>query len=378
MKNLLSLLILCFSFSLFAQTNYTMSNIPIAKTETLYSDIVGEDYKLKISLPFFHNPNGEKKYPVFYYLDAWSKSGTINEMALSLMFGKTIEPVIFVGISYETDPFSIGKLRKRDYMPPVNDMDKEHGGEKFLQFIKKELAPFIEKNYAGDPNDRGLMGASLGGLFCTYAMKKEPQLFNRLNIISPSLWFGDEFLLKDAELKQNIKNANGMKVFIAVGSLESENMTSNANKLFDLIQANKNIKSQKVIFDEEDHGSVGLPATSRGIRYLYGSEYELLKDKMKSLYKKKEYAKSLKTYQTVFEKHVDKIDHGDHFDIACLYSLTNNSDKAFNHLQVFADTNYKKPKNLIKDTDFNNLHDDKRWEEILVKVKKNEELAGKK
>ncbi|MFK7773894.1 MAG: alpha/beta hydrolase [Saprospiraceae bacterium] len=374
MKKTLTLIILCFSIS--QLTAQTMSSIPLAKLETLHSDIVGEDYKLHITLPFGYNPNG-KKYPVLYYLDAWSNSATVNEMALGMMWFKNIDPIIFVGISYETNPFSIGKLRKRDYQPPINELDKKNGGGKFLQFIKTELTPHIEKNYAADPNDRGLMGGSLGGLFCTYALKEEPQLFNRLNIISPALWHGEEYLLKDAELLENIKNANGLEVFIACGALEANEMISYANRLFDLVKENKNIQSHKVIFDEEDHGSVGLPATSRGIRYLYGNEYKILKDKVYDLYKKKEYTKALKTYQTVFEKHADQIDHGDHFDIACLYSLTNNSEKAFNHLQALADTNYKKSKNLITDTDLNNLHDDKRWKVVLANVKKNEELANK-
>lgn len=376
MKNLLFCLILCFSIS--QLTAQTMSSIPLAKLETLHSDIVGEDYKLHITLPFGHDPKGDKKYPVFYYLDAWGSSGTVNEMALGLMWFKTIDPVIFVGISYETNPFTIGKLRKRDYQPPLNDMDKEHGGEKFLQFIKTELTPFIEKNYAADPSDRGLMGGSLGGLFCTYALKKEPQLFNRLVITSPSLWYGKEFLLKDSELLENIKNANGLKVFVAVGSLEHKNMISHTNQLFDLIKTNKNIQSKKVIFEEEDHGSVGLPATSRGIRFLYKNKFKAFKEVAFIHYNKKEYDKGLENLKLAFEVAPEEVDESDRYNISCFYALVNDTEKAFYYLNMIVDKKYKDYKQIKKDEDFINLYSDKRWGKILAGVKNNEELANKK
>ena len=62
-------------------------------------------------------------------------------MTLNMMWFKVIDPVIFVGIAYNTDPFSVGKLIKRDYQPPINELDKKDGGGEFLQFIKTELVP---------------------------------------------------------------------------------------------------------------------------------------------------------------------------------------------------------------------------------------------
>ena len=113
MKNLLALLILCFTIS--QLTAQTMSSIPLAKLETLHSDIVGEDYKLHITTPFGYQPS-DKKIPVLFYLDAWVNSGTMNELASGLLWNKNIDPVIFVGISYDTNPFAFGKLRERDFI----------------------------------------------------------------------------------------------------------------------------------------------------------------------------------------------------------------------------------------------------------------------
>lgn len=369
MKNLLILVILCFSFSqLTAQFNVT--NIPRAKLETLHSDIVGEDYKLHITTPFGYQPS-DKKIPVFFYLDAWGTSGTINELASRLLWGKDIDPVIFVGIAYETNPFAFGELRKRDFMPPLNEADTTKGGDKFLQFIKKELIPYMEKNYGTDPENNGLIGASLGGLFVTWALKKEPLLFNRLGIISPSLWYGDEFLLTDEELLTNIKNANGLKVFIAAGSLESENMRSNANKLFELLQANKNIKSQKVIFEDESHGSVVLPATSRGVRYLYQNKVKALKEAANQYYKKKDYQNGIASLKKAFELAPNEIELGDKYNIACFYALVEDKENAFQYLKKVINMKYDNYDHIKKDKDFVNLYSDPRWEKILNAVKEN-------
>ena len=355
MKNLFFSLLVLFNISQLAAQ--TMSSVPLAKLETLHSNIVGEDYTLHVTLPFGHDPNG-KKYPVLYYLDAWSTSATINEMTLGFMWFKKIDPVIFVGISYDTDPFSVGKLRKRDYQPPINELDKKNGGDKFLQFIKTELAPYIEKNYAANPNDRGLMGGSLGGLFCTYAMKEEPDLFDKFIVTSPSLWYSDEYLLKDEELLKNINNASKKEVFISVGSLENPGMISYANQLYDLVKTNKNIQSHKVIFDQEDHGSVGLPASSRGIRYLYKNKFENLKDIAFSHYKKKEYAKGLENLKLAFEVAPEKVDEGDRYNIACFYALVNDTEKAFHYLNMIVERKYKDYKHIKKDEDLVSLYSD--------------------
>lgn len=375
MKNLLVLLILSFSVSqLTAQFNVT--HIPRAKVETIHSDIVGEDYILHITTPFGFQPS-DKKIPVFFYLDAWSNSGTMNELAAGLLWNKQLDPVIFVGISYNTNPFEFGKLRKRDFMPPINEKDIANGGDKFLQFIKKELIPYMENNYGTSSKDRGIIGSSLGGLFVTWVLKEEPTLFNRLGIVSPSLWYGKEFLFSDKELLNNIKNAKDLKVFLAAGSLESENMISNTNKLFDLVQANKNIESQKVIFESESHGSVGLPAIARGVRYLYRSKFKNYKDASFVHYKRKEYKKGIKNLQLAFEAAPEEVDVDDKYDMACFYSLLDDTENAFRYLDMVVEMKYKNYEYMEKDKDFVKLYSDDRWVKIINAVKKNDELAKK-
>lgn len=130
----LSILCILISLQLSSQSNFTMSSIPAPSLETLHSDLVGEDYQLLITLPIGFSPD-KKKYPVLYYLDALGTSGMMNELARAKMWSGSFDPIILVGISYETNPLIYGKLRERDYMPPINISDSLKGGDEFLQFI---------------------------------------------------------------------------------------------------------------------------------------------------------------------------------------------------------------------------------------------------
>ena len=64
-------------------------------------------------------------------------------------------------------------LRARDYVP-ANICTSGGGGQAaFLQFIGTELVPFVEANFASDPQRRILLGHSHGGSFVIYALFNE-------------------------------------------------------------------------------------------------------------------------------------------------------------------------------------------------------------
>ncbi|MFT4683900.1 MAG: putative alpha/beta superfamily hydrolase [Flavobacteriales bacterium] len=321
-----------------------MTSIPIAKLETLHSTIVGEDYKLQISLPFPFDPENNK-YPVLIYLDAFMTSEGMNELAKSNMLFNNFEQFVRVGISYNINPTIRGQgseLRERDLIPPINKMDTNHGGDKFLSFIKTELIPYMATNYGTDPNDRGLLGHSYGGLFTTWAFKEEPELFNRLAILSPSLWYGgDDFILESPDFLKNAKKVQNLKVFISYGSLESAHFRESNTKLYDALKTNNNIQVLKVIFEDEDHGTVWNAATTRALFTLYEDPFKVLIKKAKKFNDSKDYKQALESYELAFKKHSKQTDKGDKYNIACIYALTGDTDNAFKFLQMLIDSKKK-------------------------------------
>src|SRR5205085_12132462 len=79
------------------------------------------------------------------------------------------------------------------------------GGEKFLDFIKNVLMPYIEKSYPVAPF-KIFTGHSLGGLMAVYCLIHHPDYFNGYIAISPSLQWDNEVMLKQAEKPIKFQN----------------------------------------------------------------------------------------------------------------------------------------------------------------------------
>ena len=147
----------------------------VGKIEQFNSKILGENRTL-----YIHVPRGGKNqpYPVLYLLDG----GGFFPLAVSaLKLDDGLLPkMIIVGISNRRN-------RARDLTPKAyKDLRGSGGGEKFTQFIEKELIPYIDGKFATRPY-RTLVGYSLGGLWAVNALVNHTHLFNNYIVIDPSL-----------------------------------------------------------------------------------------------------------------------------------------------------------------------------------------------
>jgi predicted alpha/beta superfamily hydrolase len=70
---------------------------------------------------------------------------------------------------------------------------KSGGGEAdlFINFITDTLKPFIDDNYRtlGDRDNTGIAGSSMGGLLSYYAGLTRGNVFGKVGVLSPSIWF---------------------------------------------------------------------------------------------------------------------------------------------------------------------------------------------
>ena len=62
------------------------------------------------------------------------------------------------------------------------------GADEYLRLLTEEIIPMAEKEIAGAPRWRGIVGYSLAGLFALYAIY-QTDLFSRVGSMSGSLWF---------------------------------------------------------------------------------------------------------------------------------------------------------------------------------------------
>ena len=146
--------------------------------------------------------------------------------------------------------------RKRDFTYPSNmEIDRKEfptsgESEKFIKFIADELQGIVKSKYRTN-NEKTIIGQSLGGLLATEILFKRPDLFDNYIIISPSLWWDDENMLKYA-LDKLYKDKS---VYIG-GGKEGPIMERLAQSLFYKLTLEKKdeIELYFKYFAEQSHG----------------------------------------------------------------------------------------------------------------------------
>lgn len=232
-----------------------------------------------------------QKYPVFYLLDGSYTFPIAHATRTGIDIFGGLDNVIIVGISYDWEQsFQPWFINRWTDLTPTHDtiMDKapnalsavglkkgdlkSGGADAFIEVLKKEILPFIDKNYKTN-EDKGISGHSLGGLFTGYCLLKEPTLFQRYGILSPSFWWAGGKVLelekKYAAQNQSLK----AKVFIAVGNLEGPIMVSPMTSFSDSLKSRNytGLQLTTQVFENEDHMSVIPASISRMLKVLYSN-----------------------------------------------------------------------------------------------------------
>lgn len=237
----------------------------IGNIEKLYSEELGESRTLNIYLPLGFDKS--KTYPVIYLLDGSMDEDFVHVSGL-LQFSN------FPWLNYMPQAILVGISnvdRKRDFTYPSSDKDYKEkypttgGSAAFINFIEKELKPFINSAYPTNGTEM-LIGQSLGGLLASEILYKKPELFDHYFIVSPSLWY-DYLSLLETEPAFNEKN-HPQSVYIAVGD-EGRVMKTVAKKLYKTVKKEDAIHSQFEYFKDEDHASILHQALYTGFKTYY-------------------------------------------------------------------------------------------------------------
>jgi predicted alpha/beta superfamily hydrolase len=167
-----------------------------------HSRFLADDRDVTIYLPPGYEEQPERRFPVLYMHDGQNlfdprtsfvpgRTWQVAETADATIEAGEVEPLIVVGIA------NTGDRRLAEYTP-THDW-KMGGGEakKYGELLVEELLPFIAARYrvrAGAENT-GLGGSSLGGLVTVYLGLKYPQIFGRLAVLSPSVWWNHKAIV---------------------------------------------------------------------------------------------------------------------------------------------------------------------------------------
>ena len=254
-KKLLIFCSLLFAFQslVFAQSE-NVKPLTIGEIRTLKSEILNEERILNIYLP--QNFDKTKSYPIIYLLDGSMNEDFIHVSGLVQFFNLmyAMPETIVVGIA------NIDRKKDFTFHTDLKDLQKDYPttghSDKFISFLEKELKPYIESKFK--TTDKYLFGQSLGGLLATEILLKKPEMFNNYFIISPSLWWDDESLLKQApQLLSKIQDTKKF-IYVSVGKAEHKVMVKDARDLFDVLKKSnkKNWTIEYKIMDLDNHATI--------------------------------------------------------------------------------------------------------------------------
>lgn len=229
---------------------------PFGVIEEIYSEELSEKRVINIYLPQDYHPDSLKTYPTIYVLDgsAHEDFPHIAGLAQFMNMYEILPKSIVVGIANvdRYRDFTYPSKDKRD----LKDLPTSGGSEKFINFIEKELQPFITENYKTN-SKKTIIGQSMGGLLATEILLKKHYLFTDYIIVSPSLWWDEQRLVNNAASFFNSNKTISKNIFISLGK-EHPVMHEVADKLVASIKEsdNKNITLFYEPILEEDHATI--------------------------------------------------------------------------------------------------------------------------
>jgi predicted alpha/beta superfamily hydrolase len=167
-----------------------------------YSQALGNSRCIRVYLPEAYLRETQRRFPVFYLHDGqnlfdartsyvvnhtWRAHATADHLTRK----GEIEPAILVGI----DNTGVGRMAE---YTPTRDVRMGGGdGSQYGELIVEELMPLINRELRTltGPEHTGVGGSSLGGLISLFLGLDRPDVFGKLAVLSPSVWWNQRAVL---------------------------------------------------------------------------------------------------------------------------------------------------------------------------------------
>ncbi|HUF08576.1 MAG TPA: alpha/beta hydrolase-fold protein [Rhodothermales bacterium] len=148
---------------------------------------LGDSRTVRVFLPAEYEMSGDRRYGVMLFNDGleYFSIGRARNVIDFLISEELIAPIIGV------------------FVPP-NRRNEEYGfglQDDYEEFIVEELMPFVDATYRTntDPEMRGTIGPSLGGVISAQLCYRHPEQFGLCALVSPSFQVNDRALLTEIE-----------------------------------------------------------------------------------------------------------------------------------------------------------------------------------
>ena len=175
--------------------------------------------------------SSSRRYPVMYMQDgqnlfdqatAFAGEWGVDE-TLTNLFNSGDPGIIIIGID------NGGSERLNEYSPWFQQGLGGGQGDLYLDFMVNTLKPYVDQHFRtkADAANTGIMGSSMGGLISLYAGLKRPDVYGRVGVFSPSVWFAPQIwdTLAAASFDPN------QRYYILAGGREGSNLPADAQRL---------------------------------------------------------------------------------------------------------------------------------------------------
>jgi predicted alpha/beta superfamily hydrolase len=206
----------------------------------VHSRFLENDRTVLIYLPPAYEPATADRYPVLYLHDgqnvfdqatSFGDEWRVDETAQELITAGRIEPIIVVGV------YNTGDRRIDEYTPtPAPEGDIGGHADDYGRMLVEELKPFVDETYKTLPDaaNTAMGGSSLGGLLTMHLGLRYPNVFGKLAVLSPSVWWDDRVILRDVEA---IPEKRGQRIWLDAGAREGERVIADSRRLRDALVA---------------------------------------------------------------------------------------------------------------------------------------------
>lgn len=278
-KRSLVVILLLISAVSFSQV---VEEITIAQRIKLESEVLKEERTIFVSTPLNY-ATSSKSYPVLYLLDGSYTDIRYSTGLVSTLSQNALCPEMIVVAIANTDRFRdmTPNTANINYMGNKSDWGTDHGkADKFLEFIKTELFPYIEKNYRTEPY-RVFAGHSNGGMCVVHAFLSHNEMFNGYIGSSPSLWWDSGLFERTAREKLSSMDLKQKSFYFSAGSKEYPGTIRDSFSFAQTLEE-KSPEGFRWMFDfleGEDHMSQKPTTLNNGLRFIFdgwGYDYSLI------------------------------------------------------------------------------------------------------
>lgn len=188
----------------------------------------------------------DKRYPVLYLQDGqnlFNPEAPYGDWAIDKSMERLkaegFGDVIIVAVDHGEEE------RITEYLPYYHPRFGDGKGKFYIQFLIEKLIPYINNNFRTltDFEHTGIGGSSMGGLISLHAGLRNPRVFGKMMIFSPSLWIS-KIIFNHTKSFSPLQES---KIYLYAGGKESIEHLPNAKRLGTII-SEKMVKGYHIDF----------------------------------------------------------------------------------------------------------------------------------